>query len=222
MIKPHLRIYKPAVVLFIFSCIGLLSCNKPARFLGGISPHDLAKLLNMKDYGDRSEATVNDFLKKRHYRYDYSFLSVDSLYDKRKEAKYNDLIAPNNLSLDSLKLSLPQIRIFNADGSHYNSLVQCAGDFLNDGYKLDFPLAKNECSFKNNALELKNEFVFFPIDSNRTSEILTRAQNYKYTVVVYWNIQTNYFSERILRSVSKLKKKHPNEITNECVNATPN
>ena len=50
------------------------------------------------------------------------------------------------------------------------------------------------------------------IDSNKSNEILSEAKKFKYVLVVYWNIQTNYFSERILRSVSKLKRKHPNEV----------
>jgi hypothetical protein len=50
------------------------------------------------------------------------------------------------------------------------------------------------------------------IESNTSSQILNEAKKYKYVLFVYWNIQSNYFSERILRSVSKLKRKHPDEV----------
>lgn len=166
----------------------------------------------MKYYGDRSEETVNDFLKKRHYHYDYSFLAIDSLYDLHKEPKYNNIIIPENIPLDSMNWSLIQVRIFNPDGSFYNSLAQCSGDFDDDKYTFDFPIIKNECSFKNEKLELKNEFDLMHIDSKTSSQILNEAKKYKYILFVYWNIQSNYFSERILRSVSKLKRKHPNEV----------
>jgi hypothetical protein len=166
----------------------------------------------MKYYGDRSEETVNDFLKKRHYHYDYSFLAIDSLYDLHKEPKYNNIIIPENITLDSMNWSLIQVRVFNPDGSFYNSLAQCSGDFGDEKYTFDFPIIKNECTFKNEKLELKNEFDLIHIDSNTSSQIINEAKKFKYVLFVYWNIQSNYFSERILRSVSKLKRKHPDEV----------
>jgi hypothetical protein len=147
----------------------------------------------LKYYGDRSEETVNDFLKKRHYHYDYSFLAIDSLYDLHKEPKYNNIIIPENIPLDSMNWSLIQVRIFNPDGSFYNSLAQCSGDFGDEKYTFDFPIIKNECSFKNEKLELKNEFDLMHIDSKTSSQILNEAKKYKYILFVYWNIQSNYF-----------------------------
>jgi hypothetical protein len=206
------KINRIAFLFILISFAGLVSCKKPRQFLGGSNYHVLVKLLNMKYYGDRSEETVNDFLKKRHYHYDYSFLAIDSLYDLHKEPKYNNIIIPENIPLDSMNWSLIQVRIFNPDGSFYNSLAQCSGDFGDEKYTFDFPIIKNECSFKNEKLELKNEFDLMHINSNTSSQILNEAKKYKYILFVYWNIQSNYFSERILRSVSKLKRKHPNEV----------
>ncbi len=207
-----MKINRIAFLFILISFAGLVSCKKPRQFLGGSNYHVLVKLLNMKYYGDRSEETVNDFLKKRHYHYDYSFLAIDSLYDLHKEPKYNNIIIPENIPLDSMNWSLIQVRIFNPDGSFYNSLAQCSGDFGDEKYTFDFPIIKNECSFKNEKLELKNEFDLMHINSNTSSQILNEAKKYKYILFVYWNIQSNYFSERILRSVSKLKRKHPNEV----------
>ena len=207
-----MKINRFAFLFILLSFAGLVSCKKPRQFLGGSNYHVLIKLLNMKYYGDRSEETVNDFLKKRHYHYDYSFLAIDSLYDLHKEPKYNNIIIPENIPLDSMNWSLIQVRIFNPDGSFYNSLAQCSGDFGDEKYTFDFPIIKNECSFKNEKLELKNEFDLMHIDSKTSSQILNEAKKYKYILFVYWNIQSNYFSERILRSVSKLKRKHPNEV----------
>lgn len=208
----HVKINRIAFLFILISFAGLVSCKKPRQFLGGSNYHVLIKLLNMKYYGDRSEETVNDFLKKRHYHYDYSFLAIDSLYDLHKEPKYNNIIIPENIPLDSMNWSLIQVRVFNPDGSFYNSLAQCSGDFGDEKYTFDFPIIKNECSFKNEKLELKNEFDLMHIDSKTSSQILNEAKKYKYILFVYWNIQSNYFSERILRSVSKLKRKHPNEV----------
>ena len=207
-----MKISRLTCFFILISIAGLVSCKKPRQFLGGSNYHGLIKLLNMKYYGDRSEETVNDFLKKRHYHYDYSFLAIDSLYDLHKEPKYNNIIIPENIPLDSMNWSLIQVRIFNPDGSFYNSLAQCSGDFGDDKYTFDFPIIKNECSFKNEKLELKNEFDLMHIESNTSSQILNEAKKYKYVLFVYWNIQSNYFSERILRSVSKLKRKHPDEV----------
>lgn len=208
----YVKINRIAFLFILISFAGLVSCKKPRQFLGGSNYHVLIKLLNMKYYGDRSEETVNDFLKKRHYHYDYSFLAIDSLYDLHKEPKYNNIIIPENIPLDSMNWSLIQVRIFNPDGSFYNSLAQCSGDFGDEKYTFDFPIIKNECSFKNEKLELKNEFDLMHLDSKTSSQILNEAKKYKYILFVYWNIQSNYFSERILRSVSKLKRKHPNEV----------
>jgi len=207
-----MKISRLPCFLILISLAGLVSCKKPRQFLGGSNYHVLIKLLNMKYYGDRSEETVNDFLKKRHYHYDYSFLAIDSLYDLHKEPKYNNLIIPENVPLDSINWSLIQVRVFNSNGSYRNSLAQCSGDFGDDKYTFDFPIKKNECSFKNEKLELKNEFDLMHIDSKTSSQILNGTKKYRHVLVVYWNIQSNYFSERILRSVSKLKRKHPNEV----------
>lgn len=207
-----MKISRLTCFFILISLAGLVSCKKPRQFLGGSNYHVLIKLLNMKYYGDRSEETVNDFLKKRHYHYDYSFLAIDSLYDLHKEPKYNNIIIPENITLDSMNWSLIQVRVFNPDGSFYNSLAQCSGDFGDEKYTFDFPIIKNECTFKNEKLELKNEFDLIHIDSNTSSQIINEAKKFKYVLFVYWNIQSNYFSERILRSVSKLKRKHPDEV----------
>jgi hypothetical protein len=61
-------------------------------------------------------------------------------------------------------------------------------------------------------LSLKKELVLFDFNFAQKQSLATIAKNYKYTIVVYYTIWTNYFSEKVLKELSKFKKKHPDEV----------
>lgn len=199
----------PIFILFVAS-ISLTSC----KTIIGCSFHDFIKIINLKSRKDRSPEEIEEFLRKRHYRFDYSFLAVDTLLSRYSEEKYNNEMVLSNIEgVRSKKYSLLQARVFNADGSYYSSFAQCSGDFEPKDFLRGWPpinLLKNRNHNQN--LILKNEFDLVNIDTIQEKSVLKEALFFKYIIVVYWNVEANYFSERILERTSRLKRKYPNDV----------
>lgn len=206
----HNRFFRLFILLIVLASISLSSCKS----LIGCSFHDFIKMVNFKYHGDRSPEVVEKFLKKRHYHYDYSFLTIDTLLSKYSEPKYNNELNYSTIAVGrSTKFSLLQARVFNSDGTYYSSYSQCFGDFESKDFLKNYPPVNAvEHGNINKALLLKNEFDLVHTDSTQVKTILEQAKKFTYVIVVYWDIEANYFSERILEKVSRLKRKHPNEI----------
>lgn len=199
----------PIFVLFVAS-ISLTSC----KTIIGCSFHDFIKIINLNSRKDRSPEEIEEFLRKRHYRYDYSFLAVDTLLSRYSDEKHNNQIVLANIeSVRTKKYSLLQARVFNTDGSYYSSFSQCAGDFESKGFLRNWPpINLVNCQYTNQNLILKNEFDLVNIDTIQTKSVLEEALLFKYIIVVYWNVEANYYSERILERTSRLKRKYPNDV----------
>lgn len=198
-------------IFFLFvSSISLTSC----KTIVGCSFHDFIKIINLKSRKDRSPEEIEEFLRKRHYRFDYSFLAVDTMLSMYAEEKYNNQMVLSKIEgARSKKYSLLQARVFVADGSYYSSFSQCAGDFESKGFLRNWPpinLLNNQ--FTNQNLILKNEFDLVNIDTIQAKSVLKEALFFKYIIVVYWNVEANYYSERILERTSRLKRKYPNDV----------
>jgi hypothetical protein len=204
-------------IFFLFvSSIPLTSC----KTIVGCSFHDFIKIINLKSRKDRSPEEIEEFLRKRHYRYDYSFLAVDTMLSKYAEEKYNNEMVLSKIEgARSKKYSLLQARVFVTDGSYYSSFSQCAGDFESKSFLSNWPpinLLKNQ--YTNQNLILKNEFDLVNIDTIQAESVLKEALSFKYIIVVYWNVEANYYSERILERTSRLKRKYPNDVMVVLVN----
>jgi hypothetical protein len=130
------------------------------------------------------------------------------------EEKYNNQMVLSKIEgARSKKYSLLQARVFVADGSYYSSFSQCAGDFESKGFLRNWPpinLLNNQ--YTNQNLILKNEFDLVNIDTIQAKSVLKEALFFKYIIVVYWNVEANYYSERILERTSRLKRKYPNDV----------
>jgi hypothetical protein len=50
------------------------------------------------------------------------------------------------------------------------------------------------------------------LSSERKEQILSQSGNYKFIYVVYYAIWTNYPSKHVLKEVSKIKSKNPNDV----------
>lgn len=163
-------------------------------------------LINVKKEKNESIYEVNAFLKKKKYTYDESLFLNDSLHFLRKTSGYihSDL---------SKIVSYIEVRIFDSSGANYTSFSQCHNDFAKKGFVSEIPIRLNSQQlYINNTLSLKNELVLFDINFAQKQSIETFAKNYKYTIVVYYTIWTNHFSEKVLKELSKFKKKYPNEV----------
>ena len=177
------------IYLLIIACL-FTSCN-------------LIRILQMKEPNDESNSEVNRFMKK--YKYDYSLFADDSKSWMQKTIAYG-------INNDTSKYSYVQLRIYHRDGSLYSAYSQCMGDF-NKRYFVDsFPLKKNDYPFVNKQLKLKNEMDLLDLSSEKKEQILSKSENYNYTYVVYYAIWTNYPSKHVLKEVSKIKAKYPNDV----------
>jgi hypothetical protein len=156
----------------------------------------------LKDSNDESTIEVNRYLK--HYKYDYSLFADDTKSWMQKTKTYG-------INNDTSKYSYIQLRIFNRDGSLHSAYSQCMGDFNSRNFVDSFPLKKNDYPFVNTQLKFKNELDLLLLNSETKEQILVKSEKYNYTYVVYYTIWTSYFSKHVLKEVSKIKKKHPNE-----------
>jgi hypothetical protein len=92
------------------------------------------------------------------------------------------------------------------------------GDFNKRDFVDSFPLKRNDYPFINEQLKLKNEMDLLDLSSERKEQILSRSGNYKFTYVVYYAIWTSYLSKHVLKEVSKIKSKNPNDVMVVLVN----
>jgi hypothetical protein len=181
---------------FLFLALIFTSCN-------------LIRILQMSEPNDESTIEVNRYLKK--YKYDYSLFADDSKSWMQKTKMYG-------INNDTTKYSYVQLRIYNRDGSLYSAFSQCMGDFNKRDFVDSFPLKRNDYPFINEQLKLKNEMDLLDLSSERKEQILSRSGNYKFTYVVYYAIWTSYLSKHVLKEVSKIKSKNPNDVMVVLVN----
>ncbi len=167
---------------------------------------DIIHLLMVKERKNESKLEVEEFLNRKHYKFDQSVLLNDSLHWLRKTDDYV-------FSKTSKLASAIELRIFDSIGVYHTSFSTCHGDFTKKGYLTSLPIAKNnQHDYINQTLSLKKELVLFDMDECDKEIIEQKSKNYQYTIVVYYTIWTNHFSERVLKEVSKFKKHNPNKV----------
>ncbi|MNY15727.1 hypothetical protein D3C86_1489550 [compost metagenome] len=181
-------IYLPVIILFFNSCT-------------------FFRVLKIVTHEEKNESTeeVNSFLKKRGYRYDYSFENTDSTASLLKSDKYR-------LTDDSLRYAYIQLRVFHTKGDLYSGYSQCIGSFNKRQFIDSFPIKKNTYPFINENLTFENELDLVDIEPGIRQKVLSDSKKYKHIYVVYWNIWTGYYSKQVLKEVSKVKAKHPDEV----------
>lgn len=182
------------MVLLLTSCIS------------GMNAVEIIQILNLKEANNETAEEISKFLKKKKYAFDESVLLIDSLNHLQESSEY--LFAQYDKGVAAL-----QLRIFDSTGSYYTSFSTCHGDFHHKKAVSEIPIRKNsQQEYINNSLSLQKELVLFDLNFAEKFSIATFAKNYKYTIVVYYTIWTNHFSEKVLKQVSKFKKKHPKEV----------
>ena len=174
---------------------------------------NLIRILQMSEPNDESAIEVNRFIKK--YKYDYSLFADDSKSWMQKTKMYG-------INNDTTKYSYVQLRIYNRDGSLYSAYSQCMGDFNKKNFVDSFPLKRNDYPFINKQLKFNNEMDLLDLSTETKEKILLQTGNYKFTYVVYYSIWTNYASKHVLKEVSKIKSKKPNDVMIVLVNLARN
>lgn len=185
---------KIAAVLVLFSFF-LSSCT-------------ITRLLSVYRAGEpnETELEVQSFLVQKKFRYDYSLMMDDSLVDLLTTPRYRI----NHLEDD--KFSVIQLRIYDSLGLLYSAYSQCMGDFEDKQLLQSFPPLKNNYPYLNHLLYFDNELNVLLADDRLKCELKEESTNHKYTYVVYYTMWTQYFSRRVLKAVSRLKKQHDDDI----------
>ncbi len=160
--------------------------------------------LNTKEITDRNEEEITHYLKSNKFDfYDYSFvlheISIDSLSTKNHVL---DLWKHQK----QMEQSTIQIRVYNSSGNLINGYTQCYGN-INRINILSQKETKRFNQFPNNySLVFKNELSLLNISEKTKDEIKLKNRQRTYTIVVYWNIWSNYFSKITLRKVKQYLK----------------
>ena len=167
---------------------------------------EVIQILNLKEANNETPEEISKFLKKKKYGFDESVLLIDSLNHLQESSEY--LFAQNDKGVAAI-----QLRIFDSTGSYYTSFSTCHGDFHHKKAVSEIPIRKNsQQEYINNSLSLQKELILFDLNFAQKQTIETFAKNYKYTIVVYYTIWTNHFSEKVLKELSKFKKKYPDDV----------
>jgi hypothetical protein len=182
-----------------------MKCGFLFVLLLSLNSCDLIRLLNTSEQNDESTEEINSFLRKRKYKYDYSFENVDSTSDSLARPKYR-------LNNDRTNYAFIQLRIFKSNGELYSGYSQCMGNFNNRKFIDSLPPTKNTYPYINTELLFENELDLINISPGIKSQIIDKSKKYDYTFVVYWTIWTNYFSEHVLHEVSKMKAEFPDKV----------
>ena len=172
----------------------------------GLRPKDIVHLLSVKEAKDETPQEVLNFLDKKGYRFDESVFLKDSLFPVLRTKEY--IFAESDVNT-----AVIQVRIFDSIGNYYTSFSQCHADFQKKTFISGWPITKNsQQDYINQNLSLIKELALMDIGYGLKMGIEAVSKNYTYTIVVYYTIWTNHFSEKVLKELSKFKKKHPNDV----------
>lgn len=155
----------------------------------------------------KTENEIQSYLSKEKIKYDYSFLFpyyfIDSLSNKNH-------ILNMYKKKTGAKASTIQVRIYNSKGRLLNAYSQCYGSIkkLNIFSKKDFK--SYDWLPTNYKLRFNNELDLLQFSDSLKKEILIQSNKKKYTMVIYWNIWSNYYSKIIFKKVKKYFKIYKN------------
>jgi hypothetical protein len=163
------------------------------------------RYMGTKEPCEKTEPEIEAYLHEHKIsNFDYSLCLNDQLTDSLSAATY---------ALDTWKLerhtpqSKMQIRIYDSVGRFLNGYAQCYGDFkrLNILKEKDFVYFRHLPN--NTSLSFSNECDLWKVDTGVRSEIARLAAARTYTIIVYWNVWSNYYSTVMLREVQKYRKR---------------
>lgn len=162
---------------------------------------DFVRLLYIDKQSNESPTEVARYLKKYDFIYDYSLFQIDTI---TKNTLKN---SEHNINPYSKNVSAIQLRIYNNYGNLYTGFTQCMNSFVRKKFLgNDYPPSENQYKI-NETLELESEYELWDCSNDLLFKIKEDASKSEYTFVVYWNIWTQGFSRKVLREVTRYKKR---------------
>lgn len=188
---------KKLKILSYFGLVCITASCSFFRYMNTSSPTN-EKLDDIEKYFNQNQI---DF-------YDYSFLLIDSLIDSLSTPKH----AINTWKLErGTTESVIQLKVYDSTGQLINGYSQCFGEFS----KLNILKKKDLVYFNylpiNYNLKLEDEFKLIEISEQEIDDIQKTNRNSKYTMVVYWNIWSNYYSKVIFKELKRYLKEYESE-----------
>lgn len=171
-----------------------------------ISSCGFVHYMGTKSTVDKSSLEVNNYLIRNKISfYDYNLFIKDELIDSLSSKKH----AVNLWQLEhGTEQSTIQLRIYDSLGVLVNAYVQCYGEFKRLNILSDKPYKKFNHLPTNFELQFNDNLDLWNINESDRQEILAKASQKKYTIVVYWNIWSNYYSKVMLKELRKYLKKY--------------
>ncbi len=177
-------------IYLIFCCLLMTSCGF-FHFVG------------TKDEVAKSELEILDYAKKNKFVFDEHFV----LYSDVRDSFSNKTHALDLWKLERNKeQSFIQLRIYDSFGNLVNGYAQCYGELnrVNILAEKDF---RTMVQFPNNFdLKFADNLKLFTASSEEL--MLKESQGKKYTMVIYWNIWSNYYSRIMFRKLGQYLKKY--------------
>ncbi|MNK28051.1 hypothetical protein D3C87_464200 [compost metagenome] len=171
-----------------------------------ISSCSFIHYMGTKTTVDKPESEINTYLIKNNFTfYDYNLLLKDELIDSLSIKKQ----ALNLWQFEhGTAQSTIQLRIYDSLGKLVNGYAQCYGDFKKLNILSEKPYRTFSHLPNNFDLRLKNDLILWNITESDQQELLAKASEKKYTLVVYWNMWSNYYSKIILKELRKYLQKY--------------
>lgn len=176
-------------------------------FLLILSSCGLAHYMGTKDPVDKTDAEIADYLAKIKFRdFDFSLKLNDLKYKCLDEKKH----AIDNWKFErGTEQSTIQVRVYDSLGRLVTGYTQCYGDLK----RLNIFKSENFRKIKhlpnNYNLKLIDEFEIWDLKTSDSLSILNEISNKK-TIIIYWNIWSNYYSKIIFKELRKYLKKYDN------------
>jgi len=188
-------------MLMFFLLLFLNSCYRQVP--------NLIRLANTDKPQNETEIKINAYLNENNIHYDYSILANDTCLG---------LLSTKELAINKYKLqngtnaSPIQFRVYDSAKNFVTAYSQCFGSYNFFKPLKNYPPDKIDFLVKDIDIDLNNEFKVWDIDSLSLNKMIKDISNSELTIIVYWNIWSNYFSKVMLKDISKYKEKHGDKL----------
>lgn len=176
------------------------SCGKTFYIL-----QDGVRYLSVDKRQNESPEEILVYLSQLKISYSESFLMIDS---------FADLLSTDSMGLNLHKIerqiaaSPIQLRVYDQYGNLATGYSQCFGDFKRLNVLDTYPPRIIEHLPINMNLTFPRELYMFDISTSIKEDILRSTNSYDYTLVVYWNKWSKYYSRILLLEASKFFEFH--------------
>jgi len=187
-------------------------------FVVTFSSCQLIHFLSVNDKKPESRKEYQAYLLANGYDTINSFQLLRNYYDSINTLPYTLNLYKLNYNT---KASPIQIRVYDSTGKFTNGYEQCFGELKKTHILDSFPLKKITHFPINYNLLLINDIKLFSHNLIEQREILNKASDKKYTLIVFYSQWAGYYSTNTLKLLKKHLKYNLNNVLLIKVNTSP-